>query len=114
MTSYTKALYRRDPAAADAFYKAQLFEHKLTYGRHVQLAQFNISQAKDTPKGAPKDWSALQRQSQQGQTHQAVFGKRIPSGLQACAANCGHPACKTGCTLLGRSPQAALEDGQQG
>lgn len=30
------------------------------------------------------------------------FGKREPSGLKACAANCGEPCCKNGCTLLGR------------
>lgn len=36
-------------------------------------------------------------------THSApVFGKRKASGLQACAASCGHPACKNGCTLIGR------------
>lgn len=31
-----------------------------------------------------------------------VFGKREPSGLKACAASCGLPCCKNGCTLLGR------------
>lgn len=31
-----------------------------------------------------------------------AFGKREPSGLRACASNCGHPGCKRGCTLLGR------------
>jgi hypothetical protein len=34
--------------------------------------------------------------------NQRCFGKREPSGLFACAANCGHAACKGGCTLLGR------------
>lgn len=101
MTSYTKALYRRDPKAADAFYKAQQFEHKLTYGRHVTLAQF-------TPKG--RGFEAAQ-----AQCHQTPFGKRLYNGpfgglyggvkpypaQSACAANCGHPACKQGCTLVG-------------
>lgn len=31
-----------------------------------------------------------------------AFGRREPSGLKACAASCGHPACKNGCTLIGR------------
>lgn len=82
MTSFTKALYRRDPAAADAFYKHQQFEHMASFGR--------------TP--APSLAS-----SGKVSGHQATFGKRVPSGLQACAASCGHPACKHGCTLIGRN-----------
>lgn len=35
-------------------------------------------------------------------TRAKLFGKREPSGLKACAANCGEPCCKNGCTLLGR------------
>jgi hypothetical protein len=32
------------------------------------------------------------------------FGKRVqpPTTANACAANCGHPACRQGCTLIGR------------
>lgn len=40
MTSFTRALYRRDPAAAEAFHKAQQFEHRITYGKQTQLASF--------------------------------------------------------------------------
>lgn len=71
MTSFTKALYRRDPAAAERFYEQQKYEHIAAFGRN--------------PTGSIPS-----------------FGKRIPSGLTACAASCGHPACKHGCTLIGR------------
>lgn len=71
MTSFTKALYRRDPAAAEAFYKQQKFEHLAAFGRN-------------STGSIP------------------AFGKRIPSGLKACAASCGHPACSQGCTLIQR------------
>jgi hypothetical protein len=80
MTSFTKALYRRDPAAAQAFYRQQQFEQKLTYGKHTQLACF-------TPATAPTV---------------KQFGQRTPSGLVGCAQLCSHPACSQGCTLVGR------------
>jgi hypothetical protein len=35
-------------------------------------------------------------------TQRKLFGKREPSGLTACASNCGHPACKQSCTLIGQ------------
>lgn len=35
MTSYTKKLYNRDPAAAMAFYRAQEFEHQATFGKRT-------------------------------------------------------------------------------
>lgn len=69
MTSFTRALYRRDPRAAEAFYAQQKAENIAHFGRN--------------PTGSIP-----------------AFGKRIPSGLQACAASCGHPACKNGCTLI--------------
>lgn len=81
MTSYTKALYRRDPAAAEAFYRQQ---------KHEQIAAFGRNSTGSIP--------AFGRDS----APQRAFGKRIPSGLEACAASCGHPACKHGCTLLGQ------------
>lgn len=68
MTSFTKALYRRDPAAAEAFHKAQQFEHKLQYGKHTQLASFGL-------RPDPEDAAAY-----------------------ACSKLCGHPACRHGCT----------------
>ena len=77
MTSFTKALYRRDPAAAEEFHRQQTFEHKATYGKTPTLACF-------TP---------------QAHGLKPAFGKRAPSGQKACAASCGHPACKHGCTL---------------
>lgn len=40
MTSFTRKLFQRDPAAADAFYRAQQFETKTVYGRHNTLACF--------------------------------------------------------------------------
>lgn len=80
MTSYTRKLYNRDPAAARAFEKAQSFENKLVYGKAVTLAQFALV---PLPK--------------------AAFGKRTPLvGNTACAASCGHPACAHGCTRWGR------------
>lgn len=72
MTSFTKALYRRDPAAAEAFHKAQQFEHKMTYGKQTQLASFGL-------RPQPEDHAAY-----------------------ACAALCGHPACRSGCTRWNR------------
>lgn len=78
MTSFTKALYRRDPAAAEAFYKAQQFEQR-QQGKHP-VACF-------TPALNPVVKN---------------FGQRTPSGLVGCAQLCGHPACSQGCTLVGR------------
>lgn len=90
MTSYTKKLYNRDPAAAEAFHKAQLFgrepygspgyEHRLQYGKHTQLA---------------------------------MFGIRTPSLTgTACDKLCGHPACKQGCTDAGlKARRMAFLDG---
>lgn len=43
MTSFTKALYQRDPDAAEAFYRQQQFEHRLTYGKNVTLACFTLA-----------------------------------------------------------------------
>ncbi len=40
MTSYTKALYKRDPKAADDFHNNQKFEHRIVYGRTPTLEQF--------------------------------------------------------------------------
>lgn len=82
MTSFTKALYRRDPAAAEAFHEQQKFEHRIKYGRTPTLVQFTAA------------FHAVQ----------PVFGRRGPSlpSQHACAASCGHPACKDGCTLIGR------------
>jgi hypothetical protein len=90
MTSFTKALYRRDPKAAEAFYRNQQFEQKgfqgrpgpaLTYGRQTQLSQFDAAQR---------------------QCHQAPFGRRVAlDSATACDTLCGHPACTHGCTKQG-------------
>lgn len=77
MTSYTKALYNRDPAAAEAFHKQATFEHKTTYGRVPTLLQFTLAHHGLVPS----------------------FGKRLPTGQKACGTNCRHPACVRGCTL---------------
>lgn len=37
-----------------------------------------------------------------GTSRNVSFGKRPVSTAKACAANCGHPACRHGCTLMGR------------
>lgn len=91
MTSYTKKLYNRDPAAAEAFHKAQGFEHRLQYGKHTQLAQFGLSH----------------------DVAIATFGIRTPSLTgTACDKLCGHPACKQGCTDAGlKARRMAFLDG---
>jgi hypothetical protein len=80
MTSFTKALYRRDPAAAEAFHRQSSFESRATNGRPgLLLATFaSANPVKHT------------------------FGKREtpPSAVHACKDNCGHPACSQGCTLF--------------
>lgn len=38
MTSFTKALYRRDPAAAEAFHRQSTFEQRAANGRPGQLS----------------------------------------------------------------------------
>lgn len=79
MTSFTKALYRRDPKAAEEFHKAQQWEHRVVHGRTPTLACFTPS------------FHGLQ----------PVFGKRSHPPQRACSAICGHPACAQGCTLQG-------------
>jgi hypothetical protein len=38
-----------------------------------------------------------------GTARKVSFGKRCANPQNvACAANCGHPACRQGCTLIGR------------
>lgn len=37
------------------------------------------------------------------------FGKRVPSVSKACAANCGHPACAHGCTLIQSNGMTELD-----
>lgn len=82
MTSFTKALYRRDPAAAEAFYQAQTFEAKST-GRQPGMPTLTFSSAFN-------------------EVH-IPFGKRNPKLRQsACAASCGHPACASGCVRWGK------------
>lgn len=78
MTSFTKALYRRDPAAAEAFHRSQQFEHRMVHGKTL-LAQFHY-----TPQPV------------------VGFGQRTPTGVVACVTRCSHPSCAQGCTLQGR------------
>lgn len=40
MTSFTRKLYSRDPAAAEQFGRQQAFEHRMSYGKSVTLACF--------------------------------------------------------------------------
>lgn len=37
-----------------------------------------------------------------GTSRNVSFGRRQPANVHACASNCGHPACRQGCTLLGQ------------
>lgn len=80
MTSFTKALYNRDPAAAEEFHRQSKFEHRTTFGR-----MGNLTRAQREP--APLI---------------AGFGRRTPSGVVSCAVLCNHPGCAKGCTLQGR------------
>lgn len=89
MTSFTKALYRRDPAAAEAFHRAQQFEHKMTYGKNATLACFTLPGRSGGFESAHHNVKP-------------VFGKRTGNTPTACAASCGHPACANGCTLVGQ------------
>jgi hypothetical protein len=50
MTSFTRKLYLTNPQAADDFHRAQQFEHRLTYGKHVTLACFEPSQIGTAPQ----------------------------------------------------------------
>lgn len=81
MTSFTRKLYAKDPAAAEAFRQAQSFDARLEYGKAVTLACFTPRQHGLVP----------------------AFGKRVPAGSIACATNCRHPACTRGCTLTTRN-----------
>lgn len=76
MTSYTKALYRRDPAAANEFHRQQSFEQRSAYG-------------KVGPLGLKPSLPVV------------GFGTRTPSGVVACEKRCQHPGCAQGCTLIG-------------
>jgi hypothetical protein len=91
MTSFTKALYRRDPKAAEAFHRQQSFEHRHTYGRTPTLPQFTLGYHTAQAAAAPH--------------RQAEFGQRQRSMVVACQQSCGHPACSNGCTGLGRQPR---------
>ncbi len=75
MTSFAKALFNRNPAAARDLRRHQLMT--LRYGKTVTLAQF-------TPAyhGIEMD-----------------FGRRPAASVRACDTLCGSPACAHGCTL---------------
>ena len=51
MTSFSRKLYLHSPAAAEDFHKAQRFEHRMNYGKHVTLAQFCANPAPSVPFG---------------------------------------------------------------
>lgn len=40
MTSFSRKLYNRDPAAAEAFHQSQQFDHRIVYGKQTTLACF--------------------------------------------------------------------------
>lgn len=48
MTSFTRKLYAADPKAAEDFARAQQFEHRIVYGKHPTLAQFDSAFRKPT------------------------------------------------------------------
>lgn len=78
MTSFTRKLYSRDPAAAEAFHRQQQFEHRITYGKHTQLAGFGLRQ---TPPPLPsyECWSPML-----GYEHRSVL--KAPDSYQARVA----------------------------
>lgn len=87
MTSYTRKLYNRDPAAAEDFARQTSFETRLTYGKHATLACFGLRKPEVSH----------------------VSGEPIGT---ACASFCGHPACQYGCTNVGQAAKrAAFMDG---
>ena len=65
MTSYTRKLYRRDPAAAEAFRAAQQFDNKLVYGKAVTLACFGLRHHEMPSRAAPEPKPSV------------AFGKRV-------------------------------------
>lgn len=82
MTSYTRKLYNRDPAAAEAFSRQTKLHDLLCYGKTPTLQQFDPA-FHDLPR---------------------PFGKRqirpvVNGRTTACEEDCGHPACAHGCTL---------------
>jgi hypothetical protein len=69
MTSYTKKLYRLDPAAAHRIHRQELHDYR--YGKHVTLAQF----AMPNPRGWDEvDGVKLPSVSSWADTN---FGKRV-------------------------------------
>lgn len=95
MTSFTRKLYNKDPAAAEAFRKAQDFERQMQYGKAVTLAQFTPSSHGLVPafgKRVYKDVGDWIRDNPNN-------GSGIPPRHTACERNCRHPACVKGCTL---------------
>lgn len=84
MTSYTKKLYNRDPAAALAFYHQDRFEQ----ARALADAERNGREVVFQP------WT--------DQPRSVTFGKRQspPTARHACPTRCSSPACRQGCVLF--------------
>jgi hypothetical protein len=110
MTSFTKALYRRDPAAAEAFRRHSKLD-RLVYGKVPTLACFTMADhqppAQDGRKAAHIEPefdvnASLQRFADRSFKPRTGFGQRTPTGVVGCATRCGHPGCAQGCTLQGR------------
>jgi hypothetical protein len=98
MTSYTRKLYARDPAAAEAFNRQQQFEHRITYGKHTQLVGFGFKDGLDA-SGRLRITDPTAGRNQ--------FGERVAMPRQfACSHNCGSPACTKGCTLISRKTRS--------
>lgn len=109
MTSFSRKLYDKDPAAARAaedfarqnrFQRAEL--DALCYGKTTDLPQFSADRALYTRAfQSPLEKRAFSRPS----LPQVSFGRREapPVPHKACATPCGHPACSNGCTLAGRA-----------
>lgn len=102
MTSFTKALYRRDPKAAEEFYRQQQFEQRHTYGRVPTLPEFTFKGRPASGQGFTLGFHT--QQAAVSPYRKRDFGKRLPTlGTAACSGNCGHPACSQGCTLQGKA-----------
>ena len=96
MTSFTRKLFVRDPAAEAAYHDFQRAQRldQPAQPRPGSMATF-ATLAAARLSGFVSPLAAVR---QGGRTQ---FGHR-PRGQAACATLCGHPACKHGCTGIGR------------
>ena len=87
MTSWTRKLYNRDPAAAERFFEQQRFMPRFERSTYPSV--------NDRLYGGVAAFTPATKRTA------VPFGKRqrSPSAGVACDQNCGHPACSQGCVL---------------